>query len=91
MDSEKSLNKNLDAYENITAKLKSLGERIVDENESFVVLNSLPHSYKDVKAALKCGRDKIPIDEIISALKAKETKLLQMMKKESQNVEGFFC
>lgn len=53
-------------------------------------MNSLPDSYKDVKAALKYGRDKILIDGIISALKAKETELLQMIKKESQNAEGIF-
>ena len=36
-----------------------------DENEAYVLLNSLPESYKEVKNGLKYGRDSVKIDTII--------------------------
>lgn len=40
MDSTKSLGENLDDYKKIVMEFKNLGEKIGDENEAFVLLNS---------------------------------------------------
>lgn len=72
MDSTKPLRDNLDDYKKINFELKSLGETIGDSNETFVLLNSLPEAYKEMKNALKYGKESIIIDVIISVLKTKE-------------------
>lgn len=72
MDSTKPLRDNLDDYKKINLELKSLGETIGDNNETFILLNSLPEAYKEMKNALKYGRESIIIDVIISVLKTKE-------------------
>lgn len=60
-----------------------------DGNEAYVLLNSLPDAYKEVKNAMKYGRESITTDAIISALRTKELEL-QVIKKEQPNAEGLF-
>ena len=45
-------------------------------------MNSLPDSFKDVKAAIKYGRTSLSLEECISALKSKDLEL-KMEKKDS--------
>lgn len=66
-----------------------LGEKIGDDNEAYVLLNSLQESYNKVKNALKYGREFTKIDAIISALRTKEIEL-QVTKKEQSGAEGLF-
>lgn len=42
------------------------------ESEATILLNSLPDTYKDVKIALKYGRDTISTDLVTAAIKCKE-------------------
>lgn len=51
-----------------------MGDNIEEENEAFI-LNSLPEAYKEVKNALKYGRELVTIGAITTALKTKELKL----------------
>ncbi|TXG66087.1 hypothetical protein EZV62_007362 [Acer yangbiense] len=37
-------------------------EKLRDENEAIILLNSLPESFKDVKAAIKYGRTSLPLE-----------------------------
>ena len=49
MDSSKNLTENLDEFKKIVSDFKSLEDKLNDENEAFVLLNSLPEAYKEVK------------------------------------------
>lgn len=49
MDSAKTPTENLDKFKKIVTKFKSLGEKLGDDNEAYVLLNSLPKAYKKVK------------------------------------------
>ncbi|XP_038885954.1 uncharacterized protein LOC120076257 [Benincasa hispida] len=51
MDSTKPLSDNLDEFKTTVYEFKRLGKKIGNENEAFVLLNSLPEAYKEVKNA----------------------------------------
>ncbi|TXG66086.1 hypothetical protein EZV62_007361 [Acer yangbiense] len=55
MDHSKGLSQNLDEFKKMTIELANAGEneKLRDENEAIILLNSLPESFKDVKAAIK--------------------------------------
>lgn len=58
----------------ILLKFKSL-KKLGYSNEAYVILNSLPKSYKKMKSALKYDGVLVTIDSKISILKAKEIEL----------------
>ncbi|TXG64459.1 hypothetical protein EZV62_011453 [Acer yangbiense] len=84
MDASKGLGENLDDFKKMTIELANAGvdEKLSDENEAIILLNSLHDSFKDVKAAIKYGRTSLSLDECISALKSKDLEL-KMEKKDS--------
>ncbi|XP_038904504.1 uncharacterized protein LOC120090876 [Benincasa hispida] len=61
-----------DEFKKIFVAFKTLGEKLGDENEAYVLLNSLPEPYREIKNALKYRRDNISTDTIISALRTRE-------------------
>ena len=87
MVASKTLSGNLD--EKIVSKFKNLGDKLGDDNEAYVLLNSLLDTYKDVKNALKYGRDTITTDAIISTLRTKDLEL-KVTKREQPNAKGLF-
>ena len=71
MDIAKNLEKNLDDFKKIAIALASIDEdKIEDESQTIILLNSLPDSYKEVKATIKFGRKTITLDEVISDLRS---------------------
>ncbi|TXG63668.1 hypothetical protein EZV62_010662 [Acer yangbiense] len=84
MDASKSLCQNLDEFKKITIELANAGvdEKLSDENVAIILLNSLPDSFKDVKAAIKYDRTSLSLEECILALKSKDLEL-KMEKKDS--------
>ncbi|TXG53987.1 hypothetical protein EZV62_019243 [Acer yangbiense] len=77
MDPSKGLGQNLDEFKKMTIELAnaSENEKLSDENEAIILLNSLPESFKDVKAAIKYDRSSLSLEECISALKSKDLEL----------------
>ena len=77
MNPSKGLGQNLDEFKKMTIELANAGEneKLSDENEAIILLNSLPDSFKDVKAAIKYGRSSLSLEECISALKSKDLEL----------------
>lgn len=86
MDSSKTLDENLDDFNRICLELASTGEKMSDENQVVILLNSLPESYKEIKAAIKYGRDSLTLDTVLSALRSKELE----MKSEKKDAEVLF-
>lgn len=66
-----------------------MGDNIGEENEAFILLYSLPESFKDVKVAMKYGKEKITTEAIIFIVRVRELEL-QMVKKDQQVVDGLF-
>ena len=66
-----------------------MSDKLSDENEAFVLLDSLPEAYKEVKNALKYGRDSVKIDVIISALRTRELEI-HSSHKENHSGDGLF-
>ena len=55
-------------------------EKIGDESQAIILLNSLPESWKEVNAAIKFGRKSITLDEVISTLRSWEMEILAKSK-----------
>ncbi|TXG58940.1 hypothetical protein EZV62_016769 [Acer yangbiense] len=77
MNASKGLGQNLDDFKKMTIELANAGddEKLSDENEAIILLNSLPDSFKDVKVAIKYGRTSLSLEECIFALKSKDLEL----------------
>ncbi|XP_038882247.1 uncharacterized protein LOC120073473 [Benincasa hispida] len=58
MDVAKSLTDNLNEFKRLSLKFRSIGDNIGEENEAFILLNSLLESFKDVKTAMKYSGEK---------------------------------
>ena len=89
MDGNKYLTKDLGEFKKLSSNFKELGDKIGDENESFILLNSLLEAYKEIKMTLKYGRQKIITDNVISAIKTRELEL-NSQKGDQANGEGLF-
>ncbi|TXG51781.1 hypothetical protein EZV62_024305 [Acer yangbiense] len=55
MDPSKNLGQNLDEFKKMTIELANVGtyEKLSDKNDVIILLNSLPESFKNVKAAIQ--------------------------------------
>ncbi|XP_038904517.1 uncharacterized protein LOC120090894 [Benincasa hispida] len=75
MDVVKSLTDNLNKFKRLSSEFKSIGDNIGEENDAFILLNSLPESFKDVNTTMKYGRERITTEEIILAVRVRELEL----------------
>ncbi|XP_038875093.1 uncharacterized protein LOC120067620 [Benincasa hispida] len=89
MHAAKSLTDNLNELKRLSYEFRSIRDNIGEENEAFILLNSLLESFKDVKTAMKYGRERITTEAIISAVKVRELEL-QMSKKDQQGGDCLF-
>ncbi|KAK0573894.1 hypothetical protein LWI29_015123 [Acer saccharum] len=64
MDHSKGLGQNLDEFKKMIIELANAreNEKLSDENKAIILLNSLPESFKDVKAAIKYGRTSLSLE-----------------------------
>ena len=88
MDQSKSLDDNLDDFTKLNIELANADsyEALSDENQAIIVLNSLPDSYKDLKAAIKYGRDSLTLEDVLIALRSREMEMRS--EKRASNGEG---
>ena len=89
MDPSKTLTYNIDEFKKIVSNFKSLEDKLSDENEAYVLLNSLPEAYKDVKNALKYDRDSVKTKTIIWTLRTRELEI-QSSQKEHHSGDDLF-
>ena len=79
----KNIDENLDDFTKLIQDIKLTGDKNIDEYSPIVLLNAIPESYSDVKAAIKYGRDSVNIETVVNGLKSKEMDL--RINKPSQN------
>ena len=75
MNQSKTLNENFDEFKKLTNDFNQLRNILEIESEATISINSLHDAYKEVKSALKYGRESISVDTVITALKSKELEL----------------
>ena len=85
MDSSKSLEENLDDFKKITVALANIDEKISYENQAIIILNSLPDMFRDLKSAIKYGRDSLSLEDVLGALRSKD---LEIKTEKKGNSEG---
>ncbi|KAL2248133.1 UNVERIFIED_CONTAM: hypothetical protein Sindi_2665600 [Sesamum indicum] len=72
LDLSKNIDENLDDFTKLIQDIKHTGDKNIDEYSPIVLLNAIPESYSDVKAAIKYGRDSVNIETVVNGLKSKE-------------------
>ena len=88
MDPSKSLEENLDDFKVITIGLANIDEKISDENQAIILLNSLPESHKDLKTAIKYGRESLTLEDVLGALRSRDFEIKKDKKAASSSGEG---
>lgn len=82
MDPSKKLEENLDDFNVVCTELANFGEEVKGVDQAVILLNSLPKSFKEIKVAIKYGKDKLTVDMVLDALRTKELEL-KIEKKDS--------
>ncbi|KAL2251628.1 UNVERIFIED_CONTAM: Retrovirus-related Pol polyprotein from transposon TNT 1-94 [Sesamum indicum] len=72
LDLSKNIDENLDDFTKLIHDIKLTGDKNIDEYSPIVLLNAIPESYSNVKAAIKYGRDSVNIETVVNGLKSKE-------------------
>ncbi|KAA0060177.1 Retrovirus-related Pol polyprotein from transposon TNT 1-94 [Cucumis melo var. makuwa] len=75
MDQSKGLEENLDKFQKIIVDLNNISEKMSDENQVVILLNSLPETYREVKATIKYGRDSLTMSIVLDALKTRNLEI----------------
>ena len=87
MDPSKSLEENLDEFNKITEGLTNIDEKISNENQAIIILNSLPDSYKDLKLAIKYGRESLSLDDVLGPLRSRDLEMKFEKKGSSEGLQ----
>ncbi|KAK4397943.1 Retrovirus-related Pol polyprotein from transposon TNT 1-94 [Sesamum angolense] len=83
LDMSKNIDENIDEFTKLIQDIKLTGDKNIDDYSPIVLLNAIPETYGDVKAAIKYGRDNVQLETVVSGLKSKEIDL--KISKSSQN------
>ena len=70
-----NLEENLDEFKKTTISLANNDEKIFDENQAIIILNSLPNTYKDLQEAIKYGRESLSLDDVLGALRSRDLEI----------------
>ena len=55
--------------------LANIDEKIPDENQAIIILNSPPDTLKDLKATTKYGRESLSLDDVLDALRSRDLEI----------------
>ena len=79
MQEDKYLDENFDEFN------KLVGKKINDEDQTIILLNSLPLTYSQLRDTIKYGRDTLSLDYLELAIRFKELELRADKKTNSSN------
>ena len=88
MDVLKDLDANLDEFNRLCLNLANCEQNFSDEHFAVILLNSLPDSYREIKNAIKYGRDSLTFETVVSALKSRDLELRNETKGEGLITRG---
>ncbi|XP_042051286.1 uncharacterized protein LOC121796519 [Salvia splendens] len=75
LDFSKEIHDNVDRFSKLVQDIKRYGDKTIDEYTCIALMNDIPDTYSDVKAAIKYSRDSALLDLIINSLKSKELEI----------------
>ncbi|KAL0381460.1 UNVERIFIED_CONTAM: hypothetical protein Sangu_0210300 [Sesamum angustifolium] len=79
----------LNLSDSLIQDIKLTGDKNIDDYSPIVLLNAIPETYRDVKAAIKYGRDNVNLEIVVSGLKSKEMDLKTNKPSQNQNEVNF--
>ncbi|KAL0403855.1 UNVERIFIED_CONTAM: hypothetical protein Sradi_2026300 [Sesamum radiatum] len=85
----KAIDDNIDDFTKLIQDIKLNGDKNIDDYTPIVLLNAIPETYSDVKAAIKYGRDNVSLDTVINGLKSKEIDLKTSSPSQDQQEVNF--
>ncbi|KAL2471748.1 Uncharacterized protein Adt_39884 [Abeliophyllum distichum] len=89
IDPSRDLDDNLDIFNKFVQDITNCGETVLEINKAIILLNVIPDSFKEVKNAIKYGRETLTPDIVIDSLKSEEIEL-KFEKNERKNGEVHF-
>ncbi|KAL0315727.1 UNVERIFIED_CONTAM: hypothetical protein Sradi_5450900, partial [Sesamum radiatum] len=89
LDLSKNIDENIDDFTKLIQDIKLTGDKNIDDYSPIVLLNAIPETYGDVKAAIKYGRDNVSLETVVSGLKSKEMDLKTNKPSQNQNEVNF--
>ncbi|KAK4404587.1 Retrovirus-related Pol polyprotein from transposon TNT 1-94 [Sesamum angolense] len=89
LDLSKNIDENIDDFTKLIQDIKLTGDKNIDDYSPIVLLNAIPETYGDVKAAIKYGRDNVNLETVVSGLKSKEMDLKTNKPSQNQNEVNF--
>ncbi|KAL0298359.1 UNVERIFIED_CONTAM: Retrovirus-related Pol polyprotein from transposon TNT 1-94 [Sesamum radiatum] len=69
LDLSKNIDENIDDFTKLIQDIKLTGDKNIDDYSPIVLLNAIPETYGNVKAAIKYGRDNVNLETVVSGLK----------------------
>lgn len=87
MDHFKDLDSNLNIFNRLLLNLTNYKVNFSDEHSVVVLLNSLHDTYREVKSAIKYGRDELTINIVVNAFRSKDGELKSEIKSEILSVK----
>lgn len=84
MDEGKLLKKQMDDFNKIDLDLKSIDDKIDDEDQAIILLSSLPKRYEHFVDTMLHGKESLTMAEVKAALNSKEPQKNGEAKEESQ-------
>ena len=69
MDTSKDIDSNLDDFNKLCLDLSNCDQKFTDEHYAVILLNSLPDSFREIKNAIKYGRESLTFKVPVNALK----------------------
>ena len=69
------MDENLDCFSKLVLDIQRSGDKNINDYTTIALINAIPNSYGNVKAAINYGRDNVTLDTIVSALKSNELEL----------------
>ncbi|XP_060672428.1 G-type lectin S-receptor-like serine/threonine-protein kinase SD3-1 [Ziziphus jujuba] len=82
------LDANLDSFNRLILSLANCNVVFDDEHHAVILLNSLPETYREVKNAIKYGRDSLSLETVVSTLRSRDLELKSESKGEGLAVRA---
>lgn len=75
MDSSKELDDNLNVFNKLVQDIVNCGESVPETYKAIILLNAIPDIYREVKNAIKYGRDILTPEIVVDSLRSKEMEM----------------
>lgn len=89
MDQNKSLEYDIDQFKMINAQLENMDKNIDQEDQTIILLNSLPETFSELKIIIKYVREDLSFDFVVASLRSWENEH-QKLKKSSNSRDRKF-